>query len=74
MWRLLNRLFGWQYVFCENTATGMVVRVRPAQYGMGCIRPYSFQYHLIPVPVPLEGIDAGGWHIIPLTMGITKKQ
>lgn len=33
LWPLLNRLFGWDYVHCQNTATEIVLRVKRTRSG-----------------------------------------
>lgn len=61
MWKLWHKLFGWEYVFIKNTATGMVRRVWLSPAGTPMVKPYYFQMW------PLTGYKCSGWTITPLT-------
>jgi hypothetical protein len=73
MWRLLNKLFGWEYVYADNSITSMVTRVKIAPNGEKYFQPYPFQIHIIERPIPTEGIDICGWRVVPLTPKVTSQ-
>ena len=72
MWKLLHKLFGWDYVYVENSATGKIVRVKMAPNGLMVFQPYSFQVIVIPEPLPITGEWFGGWRVVPLTGLVTQ--
>lgn len=43
MWKLLNKLFGWQYVYIENSAASYIRRAFTAPNGEVMVYAYSFQ-------------------------------
>lgn len=72
MWIILSKLFGWDYVFIQNTATEKIVRVKIGPDERRWFQPYYFQVNPIKEKLPLDGETIGGWKVIPLTAGITQ--
>lgn len=68
MWRLFNRLFGWQYVHMENTCTDIVRRVYWTAGGEPFVRYFSDNLVFIGRPRTQHG-----WHVTPLTAPRTKR-
>lgn len=71
MWLLLNRMFGWDYVYIKNFADSQITRVKIAPNGTRIFMPYSFQVNVINEPIPAKGAVINGWTVIPLTKGVT---
>lgn len=59
-WQLLNRLFGWDYVHLENTATEEIRRVRRTANGTRYVKYYGDNLVWIDDP-------KCHWRITPLT-------
>jgi len=53
MWKILNNLFGWDYIVWENSCDGGVARIRVSADG----NPYFWQYgkYAIPLFNPKKG-------------------
>lgn len=65
MWKIWNRLFGWEYVVIENSAASYVRRIWWRADGMPMISAYSDQrWPLIPL--------YHGWTVTPVTSGATQ--
>lgn len=71
MWRICNWLFGWDYVYIENSAASKIRRAFMMPNGEMAFQAYPFQVTVIPAPVPIEGKELGGWMTVPLTTGVT---
>ena len=50
MWKFWNKLFGWDYIFWNNTADQGIARV----YKDGNNNPYYFQYRVLNLIEPIR--------------------
>lgn len=73
MWRVLHKLFGWDYVAIENSATGMICRIIHLPNGSFMFRPYKTQPNVFTGRLPVNGTMIPGWRTTPLTPTITEQ-
>lgn len=71
MWRLLNKLLGWDYVYVNNGVASKICRVKNSPNGERYFQPYSFQINIIPEPIKVTGVIIKGWAVVPLTHAVT---
>ena len=48
MWKIYNYIFGWNYIYWENTADSGVARIRQTANGEYYYNRYSFKKVLLP--------------------------
>lgn len=72
MWRLFNRLFGWEYVYIENSAASHIKRCFIAPNGELMVNAYSFQiWSLCDGTVYNNTLFCRGWSVKGLTIGVS---